>query len=500
MALSLQQNLNQSLKLTPEQIQVIKMLEIPTVELRQRIDEELQENPVLEIDDQVNEKDLNSEENDYSTDDDCEDIFGEQTGEDPLHNEDFDYSQYVDDDELPDYRYEANNYSPDDEVADTPIVHMSSFQDYLNEQIGMKTLTELQRSVAEYIVGNIDSRGYLTREPEQMVDDLAFHANVEVSDDEMKSLVELVRSLDPPGVGARDLQDCLLLQLKAKPKSDVVNRAILLTERYFTEVAKHHYERIAKRFNLTTDEVKEAVDLISSLNPTPSSAFSGDLYETQRAHVIPDFRVENIGGNELEVSLIDQDIPSLRISQDYSDMLQTLQTQHTKKTDADREGIRFIKQKMDAANWFINAIRQRNETLLTTMRAIVVLQRDYFLEGDDCFLKPMILEDVARLTGLDPSTISRVSNSKYVLTDFGIQPLKHFFSESLTTDQGDEVSTREVKKIIRELIDQEDKLSPMNDEKLVTILADDGYIVARRTIAKYREQMGIPVARLRRKV
>lgn len=500
MALNLQQSLSQNLRLTPEQIQVIKMLEIPTVELRQRIDEELQENPVLEIGEEGKDDQPFDEVNDYSQDDDCSDIFGEETGENPLQNEDFDYSMYVDDDETPDYAYGSSNYSADDEPTEAPIVVGSTFREYLLEQIGMKSLTDRERGLAEYIIGNIDDRGYLERSPMQLADEIAFNASVEVSDEEIENLVELIRQLDPPGVGARNLQDCLLLQLKAKEQTETVRRAIVFIEKHFTEVAKHHYEHIAKRYNITLDEVKDTISVITSLNPTPSSAYSGDIYENHKAHIIPDFRVEAIGGNELAVSLIDQDIPPLRVSADYTEMLQTLQTQHEKKTEADRSGIRFIKQKMEAANWFIAAIKQRNETLMTTMKAIVAFQRDYFLEGDDCFLKPMILDDIAQLTGLDPSTISRVSNSKYVLTDYGVVPLKHFFSESLTNDQGEEVSTREVKKILRNAIEKEDKRNPLKDDQLVSLLAEDGYVIARRTIAKYREQLGIPVARLRREV
>lgn len=475
------------------------MLELPITELQQRINEELQENPVLEVGEDLEDLKPSAEENDYSQEDDCSDIFGEEQGDDPLYNEDFDYNQYVDDDELPDYRYQTNNYSPDDDYEQAPIVMEKDFHEHLIEQIGQHHLTEQQRQIAEYIVGNIDSRGYLTRSPMQMVDDLAFHAGIEISDAEMDSLVDMVRHLDPPGVGACDLRECLLLQLRRMPESPANKLAITLIDKCIEEVGKHHYDRLQRRFNVSPAELQAAMDRIRACNAVPSAAFSGDLYDSRRAQIIPDFRVETYN-DEIIVTLCDQDIPSLHISQDYEQMLSDMQAKAGKKTADQKEGIRFIKQKMDSAKWFIDAIRQRNETLLSTMKAIVLFQRDYFLEGDDCFLKPMILEDVAKLTGYDASTISRVSNSKYVLTDFGIIPLKHFFSEALTTEAGDEVSTREVKKVLREVIDKEDKRHPLNDDKLVAILSLDGYKVARRTIAKYRDQLGIPVASRRKQI
>lgn len=499
MAIGLQQIQTQKTLLTPEQIQVIKMLEIPTAELQQRIDEELQDNPLLEIGEDTTHEDDAPEENNYSQDDDCSDVFGETTGEDPLQNEDFDYSQYTEDDEIPDSRLLTHNYSADDERDDAPIVSGREFHEYLLEQIGQQTLTDEQRKITEYIIGNIDERGYLTREPEQMVDDLAFHAGINVSDEEMKQLVERVRHLDPPGVGAYTLKDCLLMQLNRKPVTPARPLALNLVNKFLEEIGRHHFERLQKRLNVSEEAFKAAVSEIKSCNPTPSSAFATSIYDNRKAHIIPDFRVE-IYNDEIIVSLCDSDIPPLRVSPEYQDILASMQERGRKKSAADKEGIRYIKQKMDSARWFIDAIRQRNETLLVTMQAIVAFQREYFLEGDDCFLKPMILEDIAQVTGYDPSTISRVSNSKYVLTDFGIIPLKHFFSESLSTDRGEEVSTREVKKVIREIIDAEDKRHPLRDEQLVDILNKEGYVVARRTIAKYRGQLNIPVAGQRKEL
>ena len=505
MPVALQQIQSQKMLLTPEQIQVIKMLELPTTELQQRINEELQENPVLELGEDLNKSEEQQQENDYSQDDDMSDVYGDEQEDESGERiedstetrDDYDYSAYSDYDDSDDYYEGYNNHSANDELPEAPVIAENDFYDYLREQAGQQHLTEQQRQIVEYIIGNIDSRGYLTRTPEQMVDDLAFHVGIDISDDEMQHLVDIVRHFDPVGVGAYNLKDCLLMQLNAKKKTDAVKRAVTFIEKDFVEVGKHHYSRLQKKYNISEDDVQAAIKEITGLTPTPSSSFGGSIYETQRSHIIPDFRVETYN-DDIIVSLCDEDIPALHVSEDYQDMLAKMQKIPGKKTKTDREGIRFLKQKIDSAKWFIDAIKQRNETLLNTMKAIVAFQRDYFIEGDDSFLKPMILDDISRVTGYDPSTISRVSNSKYVLTDFGIIPLKHFFSESLTTDQGDEVSTREVKKILRDVISAEDKRHPLTDEQLVTLLAKDGYVVARRTISKYREQLGIRVARLRK--
>lgn len=489
----------QKMQLSPTQIQLIKMIELPTTELRQRINEELIENPMLEEGIDELEKDITPEENNYNQEDDCSDIYGEETGEDPLQNDDFDYNQYVEDDELPDYREKTNNYSPDDNYEQAPVVAGTTFHDYLLEQVGLLPLTDEEAEIATYIVGNLDNKGFLTRTTEQMVDDLAFYFGINVNDNLMEAMVEKIRHLDPPGVASRNLRECLLFQLRNKPTTPAVELAITLVDKFLEDVERHHYERLQKRLNISEDNIKQAIKVIISCNATPSSSFSGDKYETQRTQIIPDFRVETYN-DEITVSLCDQDIPPLRLNKEYIDLLNQMQSLPSKKTADNRAGIRFIRQRMESAKWFIDAIRQRNETLLKTMQAIVVFQHDYFLEGDDCYLRPMILEDIAQMTGFDPSTISRVSNSKYVQTDFGIIPLKHFFSESLTNNEGTAVSSREVKKVLRELIDNEDKRHPLNDDKLVALLTAEGYVIARRTIAKYREQLGIPVAGQRKKL
>ncbi|MBQ0034125.1 MAG: RNA polymerase factor sigma-54 [Bacteroidales bacterium] len=492
-------NIQLQQKLTPEQIQVIKMIEMPNLELETLITKALQENPMLEEgQEEEKEKDI-AEENDYSLDDDCDDIYGEREDrdEDPLRNEDFDYDQYVDDDyDIPDYKLQVNNTSPDDDYETMPIAGGKDFHDYLEEQVGERPLTEMQRKIAQYIIGNLDDKGYLTRKPEQMVDDLAF-AGVEVTDDEMEKLVDIIRSLDPAGVGAYDLKDCLELQLTRRKKTPATELALTLIRKHMEEVARHHFERLQKRYNLSDQDLKSALQEITSCTGSPSSAFSGDIYEAPRNQVTPDFRVETIDG-KLYVSLIDGHLSPIRISPEYQQMLTDLQVQKGPKRD--REGIKFLKEKAEAGRQFIDAIRQRNDTLLRTMNAIVQFQYEYFLMGDDCYLKPMILEDIANITKSDPSTISRVSNSKYVQTDFGIIPLKHFFSESLTNVEGEKVSTKEIKKVLMNLVENEDKRHPYTDDQLVKLLRDQGYQVARRTINKYRDQLGIPVTGQRKRL
>lgn len=514
--LSLTTDLRQTTKLSPAQIQVIRMLEIPAVELRQRVEEEIQQNPLLEEVPEYERK----EKDEHEEPDAYEDDYLYHDGDEHTHDED-DYAandSYTDindsvdindaylaghfDDEYDDttnYRYQTNNRSADDELPNEELTLSDSttFYDYLLEQVGEKKLTERERNIAEYVIGCLDENGWLTRTSEQMVDDLAFHAGVDVTDDEMNRIVDMVRQLDPPGVGATDLRECLLLQLQRRPKTLANQRAIRVVEKFFNEFRKRHFEAISQRMNITDEEMQEVQDEISKLNPKPGNSFGGTMYENSGNHVIPDFFITNEEG-QLTISLNTGDIPDLRINEDYVSMLDDLNT--NRKSKANRDGVRFIKQHIEAAKWFIDAIRQRNETLMHTMEAIVHFQRDYFVEGDETYLKPMILQDIADMTGYDVSTISRVSNSKYVQTDFGTFPLKHFFSEGLATETGDEVSTREIKKVIREVVSKEDKRNPLNDDQLVQILKMDDYIVARRTVAKYREQLGIPVARLRKKI
>ena len=495
------------------------MLEIPAVELRQRVEEEIQTNPLLEEvpegereqKDQLDEPEHDEYEDDYLYADDTPDTeyerdeFAEADDRYTAANDSVDINDaYVagdfdDEYDIPSYKTETHNYSPDDDPhgEEIPFSIGTTFHEYLLEQIGEKRLTDEERQIAEYVVGCIDDNGWLTRTPEQMVDDLAFRQGIEVSDEQMQHIVDIIRQLDPPGVGAYNLQDCLLLQLRQRPSTEANATAEAIIQRLFNDFHKRHFDIIQQRLELTDEQMKDALTEISHLNPKPGNSFGGTIYENNGNLVTPDFYVTNEDG-QLVVSLNTDDIPDLRINDEYVKMLDQLSGD--KKSKDNREGIRFIKRHIDSARWFIDAIRQRNETLLRTMEAIIRFQHDYFIEGDESYLKPMILQDIADATGYDISTISRVSNSKYVQTDFGTFPLKHFFSEGLATDLGDEVSTREIKKALRELINKEDKKHPLNDEKLVKLLKLDNYLVARRTVAKYREQLGIPVARLRKQV
>ncbi|MBQ8100199.1 MAG: RNA polymerase factor sigma-54 [Paludibacteraceae bacterium] len=482
-ALTQEATLRQRTTLTPLQIQEIRILEYPTLELEQRIEREVEENPGLEVGEEEQERTAEEEEYDNT--------------EDALQNDDFNLDDYISDDDVPDYRLRANNTSPDDRQDDIPFSVGQSFQEQLLSQLGMLKLTPEQLRVAQYVIGNIDEDGYLRREPEQLVDDLAFRVGVNISDEEMLRIIRLIQTtFDPAGVCARDLQECLLLQLRRKQQTPAVVLAEDILERRYKEFTAHHYNRIIERFQISEDQLREAIAEIQRLNPKPGNTYSGDVYGNTT--VIPDFIIE-VEEGQISIALNNGNIPELRVNQEFNRMLQTYQAQPT-HTKQEKDTISFIKDRIDSARWFIDAIRQRNETLLRTMRTIVAIQRDYFLEGDEALLKPMILKDVADRTGYDVSTISRVSNSKYAQTPYGILPLKFFFSESMLSDEGEEVATRAIKNALKEIIDAEDKQHPLNDDVLVERLARRGFPIARRTVAKYRMQLGIPVARLRKKL
>ena len=497
----LQQTLTQTTKLSPTQIQVIRMLELPSIELNQRINEELQDNPALEegrdeMDDLSLDNDTIDEEG-YMPEDGYDD--GRQR--DPLQNEDFNYEQYISDDETPSYMLHQQ-YSPaDDDRREVPIIGGSSLIEELKAQVYLTKMTKPQRHVAKWVLGNIDDDGYLRRTTEQLVDDLMFQEQINITDEEMEEIVRQIKLFDPPGIASANLQECLLRQLEVKleedPNSESLAFAHAIIERYFEDFSKHHFDKIKQRLELSDDDFQEAVEEIVHLNQKPANAFTGNVYETQRETIIPDFTIEE-RDEELYVVLNTGDIPELHVSRDYKDMLEEYNRQP--KNQESREAKAFIKQKLDAAQSFIDAIKQRNETLMKTMTAILKAQYDFFLDGEETSLKPMVLQDIADRTGYDVSTISRVSNSKYVQTRFGIYPLKYFFSESMTNAEGDEVSTREIKKMLQELIDNEDKRSPLTDEQLVEFMGHHGYPIARRTIAKYRDLLGIPVARLRKRI
>ncbi|MEJ5267007.1 MAG: RNA polymerase factor sigma-54 [Bacteroidales bacterium] len=482
----LQQKLLQ--KLSPQQIQMIKLLELPTVQLEERIKKELEENPALDegpddSEDENFQDNLTNEEEDNSADN-SEDEF---SIEDYLQDED---------DEIPAYKLQANNYSKDDEHKEIPYSAAKTFHEFLQEQLILKDLTEKEKIIAEYLIGNIDEDGYLRREIENIVDDIAFSANIDATEQEILNVLEIIQELDPPGVGAQNLQECLLIQLERKEEQiPAVKNAKRIIVDCFEEFTKKHYHKIKSKCDLEDEDLKEAIDIIIKLNPKPGSSFGEPQTRSFNA-IIPDFILE-IENNKVIVSLNSRNTPELRISKMFSQMLEEYSSSKNKNN---KEAIAFIKQKIDSAKWFIDAINQRQNTLLFTMNAIAEFQKEFFLTGDETKLKPMILKDIAEITGLDISTISRVANSKYVATPYGNFPLKYFFSEGMQTETGEEVSTREIKQILKECIEKENKSKPLTDDKLAEILKSKGYIIARRTVAKYREQLGIPVARLRKEL
>ncbi|HZH70868.1 MAG TPA: RNA polymerase factor sigma-54 [Mariniphaga sp.] len=481
--LSLQQKLLQ--KLSPQQIQVIKLLEIPTMQLEQRIKKELEENPVLEVD---------SEESEFP--EQAESSDGEQ--ESDVDNDEFSFDDYLnEEDEVPSYKTSTNNYSKDDKYVDIPFSAGITFHESLYDQLGMTSLSDTDRQLAEYIIGNIDDDGYLRRDLLSISDDLAFNLNMEVSEEKLADILQVIQHFDPAGVGARDLRECLLLQLDRK-QGEQFELARTIVNDFFEEFTRKHYEKIKKRLELTDEQLKEGIDLVLKLNPKPGGSYSNPMNRSNQ-HIIPDFILDNLDG-ELNLSLNQQNMPELKINDTYLDMMHALAQQSRQKNKNQKDALTFVKQKVDSAKWFIDAIRQRNHTLLITMAEIINFQKEYFKDGDEGKLKPMILKDIAERTGLDISTISRVSNSKYIQTHFGIFPLKYFFSEGLQTESGEEVSTREIKMILKECIENEDKRKPLTDEKLTKILKEKSYNIARRTVAKYREQLDIPVARLRKEL
>ncbi len=485
----LKQKLSQKLlqKLSPQHIQMIKLLEIPAQQLEQRIKKELEENPVLEegADEAENPKQEEPEE--------------EVNSDNDLDQEEFSLDDYLNDEDIPSYRLSTGNYSGDEKREEIPFSVGTSFHEHLEAQLGLRDLTEKQELLALYILGNIDEDGYLRRKLDAIADDLAFSMNITTDEDELNEVLKVIQDFEPAGVGARNLQECLLLQIANKEREDpVIDLAWKILKDHFDEFTKKHYEKIVSRLNVSEKELKPALDEILKLNPKPGSSFS-DPQNKNMQHIVPDFILDNDDG-QLQLSLNARNVPELRISQTYSDMLRTYNASKNNASREQKDAITFVKQKLDSAKWFIDAIRQRQNTLMLTMNAIINFQAAYFMEGDEKLLRPMILKDIAEITGLDISTISRVANSKYIQTHFGIFPLKYFFSEGLQTDSGEEVSTREIKKILEECIEGEDKRKPVTDEKLAGILQEKGYQIARRTVAKYREQLNIPVARLRKEL
>ncbi|MFM8807088.1 MAG: RNA polymerase factor sigma-54 [Sphingomonadales bacterium] len=493
--MALQQRLQQKLqqRLSPQQIQLMKLLQVPTANLETRIKEELEENPALELEpERFEERTETADESDTTTD--HLEPEQETTDYDTIN-----VSDYIQDDENEpgDYRLKDDHIPELPEEGSLPLQSGTSFYDALLDQLQLLNLNEKQQVIAEQIVGSIDEDGYLRRDTSAMVDDLAFRQNVIATNAEVEEVIALIQQFDPPGVAARDLRECLLIQLRRRPEQEALNLlAIRALTDYFDEFSKRHYDKIQKGLSITEEELKEVVALITKLNPKPG----GDSYDTtaEQQYVLPDFFVYQQAG-KLELTLNARNAPDLRISEGYRDMLKDYE-KGAKKDKRQKEAVLFIKQKIDAAKWFIDAIRQRQQTLLLTMRAILDHQQAFFLSGDESELRPMILKDIAQVTGLDISTVSRVANSKYVQTEFGTFRLKFFFNEALSTDSGEEVSTREVKKMLGDLIGAEDKQHPLSDDQLTDLLQEKGYTIARRTVAKYREQLNYPVARLRREL
>jgi RNA polymerase sigma-54 factor len=487
----LKQRLQQKLlqKLSPQQIQMIKLLEVPTMQIEQRIKKELEENPALE--EGTDEEEVHSEEFE-------EDRFEDEKDKDKDKDE-FTIDDYLNDEDIPEYRLQAKNYSKDDDKRnDIPFSVGSSFHEHLESQLGLRDLDDKQKILGEFILGNIDEDGYLRRELFNIVDDLAFLQNVNTTEKELEDVLKAIQDLDPPGVGARTLKECLILQIERKDQSQpTIILAHSILKLFFDEFTKKHYDKIISRLNISEPELKTAINEILKLNPKPGGAFS-DPFNKSNQQIIPDFILEN-SETGFELHLNSRNLPELKLSRAYNEMLESY-TRDKSQNKEMKEAVSFVKQKLDSARWFIDAIKQRQNTLLLTMNAILEYQHQYFIDGDETKLNPMILKDVAEMTGLDISTVSRVANSKFIQTHFGIFPLKFFFSEGLQTDSGEEVSTREIKRILQDCIENEAKRKPLTDEKLTSILQEKGYMIARRTVAKYREQLNIPVARLRKEI
>jgi RNA polymerase sigma-54 factor len=474
-----------SQKLSPQQIQLMKLVQLPTQAFEERIKQELEENLALER----GKEDATEEfEEGYSNEE-----FDDNT---QINTEDINVDDYLSDDEIPDYRLHANNYSSDQDDKSIPYASGSSFTQQLTDQLNTYRLEEQEYLIAKFLIGSIDDSGYMRRPLLDLTDDLAFTQNIYTDVETIEKVLKVVQQLDPAGVGARDLQECLLIQLQRKAQTPQTELASLIVEKTFEKFTKKHYLKLQKKFNITENQLKDAIQEIERLNPKPGSSFSNNLRSVE--HVVPDFTIKIIDG-ELSLTLNARNAPELHISKSYSEMLLGYKASK-EKSKAQKEAVQFIKQKLDAAKWFIDAIRQRQQTLYVTMSAIMQYQKAYFLSGDEEQLRPMILKDIADEIEMDISTVSRVANSKYVNTPYGTKLIKEFFSESMTNDQGEEVSTREIKSILKTVIVEEDKKKPLTDEKLAKILKEKGYPIARRTVAKYREQLEFPVARLRKEI
>jgi RNA polymerase sigma-54 factor len=483
-----QLNFKLSQKLSPQQIQLMKLIQLPTQEFEQRISQEMNENPALE----GGKDDEDSFDDDFK-DDDYDDDFDD--GNEVIETE-INIDDYLSDDETPSYKLSANNYSADDEEKEMPYASGTSFNQYLTQQLSTYRLDQEEEEIAKFLVGSVDESGYIRRELADIVDDLAFTQNVYTSEEKVEKVLKIIHDLDPPGVGARDLQECLLLQLERKEPSPSVTLAIAILEDAFDHFSKKHYKNLLQKFDISEDQLRSAIQEIEGLNPKPGGTYSGNNRMVE--HVVPDFAITIVDG-ALELTLNGRNAPELHVSREYTNMLKGYK-EAKDKSKSQKDAVQFIKQKLDAAKWFIDAIKQRQQTLFVTMNAIMHQQEEYFLTGDERKLKPMILKDIADKINMDISTVSRVANSKYVDTPYGTRLIKDFFSESMKNDQGEDVSTKEIKKILEITIGEENKRKPLTDDKLAKILLEKGYPIARRTVAKYREQLDLPVARLRKEL
>ena len=472
-------------KLSPQQIQLMKLIQLPTIDFEQKIQQELEENPALEIRDNSNDV----------LDEDFSNSNEDELNNESIDDDDINIEDYINYDDTPAYKlsYNTNN---DSENSEIPFASGISFTEYLLNQLNTLRLNDDEAKIAEFLVGSIDNSGYLRQNTDEIIDDLAFTQNIDVSIEKLKKILSIVQQLDPPGVGAQSLQECLILQLKMKPSNKQINLATNIIENSFDQFSKKHFNKLIVKYDINENELKAAIIEIEKLNPKPGNSYSND--EKPIEQIIPDFKIE-ISNNSLVLTLNNRNNPVLKISNHYNEMLKGYKLDKN-KTKSQREAVQFIKQKLDSAKWFIDAVKQRQETLYVTMSAIMEYQEEYFLSGDEKQMKPMILKDIAEKIEMDISTISRVANSKYVDTPYGTKLLKEFFSESMTTQSGEEISTIEIKKILETIIEKENKRAPQTDEKLVKLLQEKGYKIARRTVAKYREQLNIPVARLRKEI
>ena len=472
-----------SQKLSPQQIQLMKLIQLSTQEFEQRLSREIEENPALDTNNNENldSDNYDDNENDYEIDESNQD--------------EIDISDYLSDDDIPDYKLKSNNYSEESE-KDIPFASGTSFNQFLKAQLHSFSLNKKDQQIAEFIIGSLDPFGYLRRDILDISDDLVFTLGVDASEIEIQKILDKIYLLDPPGIGARDLKQCLLLQLKRKNKGKTIDLAIKIIEDFFDLFSKKHFEKIKQKLNISNDELRDVVSEIEKLNPKPGGAFNENT--KINSSIVPDFTIKIIDG-ELNLELNSRNAPELYVSEEYKNMLSGY-SESKNKTKSHKDAVMFIKQKLDSAKWFIDAIKQRNQTLIMTMSSIINFQRDYFLTGDESKIKPMILKDIAEKIDMDISTISRVANSKYVDTPYGTKLIKSFFSEGIKNSDGVEISTIEVKKTLEEIIEQEDKNSPHTDDQLTKLLNKKGYPIARRTVAKYREMIGAPVARLRKKL